>query len=107
MEIHFLLFKPIYGCVGKYFNHSYILLSILLIHEKILMFILQSAEEGEDSQEKEGRSYGSRMIQRLTGSEEGRIDHMLQVRCFTNLMLNLKTMYMVMHMHILILHIYL
>ena len=64
------------------------------------------AEEGEDSQEKEGRSYGSLIIQKLTGSEEGRIDHMLQVRCFTNLMLNLTTMYMVIHMHILILHIY-
>ncbi|KAK9995148.1 hypothetical protein SO802_024851 [Lithocarpus litseifolius] len=62
-------------------------------------------EEGEDSQEKEGR-YGSVMIQRLTGSEEGRIDHMLQVRCFTNLMQNLTTMYMVMHMHVLILDIY-
>ncbi|KAF3950278.1 hypothetical protein CMV_023941 [Castanea mollissima] len=39
-------------------------------------------EEGEDSQEKEGRSYGSLMIQRLTGSEEGRIDHMLQDKTF-------------------------
>ena len=66
------------------------------------------AEEGEDSQDKEGRSYNSLVIQRSTGSEEGRIDHILQVRCFTNLMLNLITMYMVMHMHmhILILHIY-
>ncbi|KAK9995130.1 hypothetical protein SO802_024833, partial [Lithocarpus litseifolius] len=35
--------------------------------------------EGEDSQEKEGRSYGSLMIQRLTGSE-GQIDHMLQIK---------------------------
>ncbi|KAL4594280.1 hypothetical protein ACB092_12G009400, partial [Castanea dentata] len=39
-------------------------------------------EEGEDSQEKEGRSYASLMIQRLTGSEEGRIDHMLQDKTF-------------------------
>nr|XP_023882469.1 phospholipase SGR2 [Quercus suber]POF22783.1 phospholipase sgr2 [Quercus suber] len=39
-------------------------------------------EEGEDSQEKEGRSYGSLMIRRLTGSEEGRIDHMLQDKTF-------------------------
>jgi hypothetical protein len=39
------------------------------------------AEGGEDSQEKEERSYGSLMMERLTGSEDGRLDHMLQVRC--------------------------
>lgn len=32
----------------------------------------------EDVKEKE-RSYGSIMIERLTGSEDGRIDHVLQV----------------------------
>lgn len=33
----------------------------------------------EDVQEEEERTYGSFMMQRLTGSEDGRIDHMLQV----------------------------
>ncbi|XP_035544760.1 phospholipase SGR2 isoform X1 [Juglans regia] len=42
-----------------------------------------SAEEsGGDSQEKEERSYGSLMMERLTGSEEGHIDHMLQDKTF-------------------------
>lgn len=41
------------------------------------------AEGGEDSQGREERSYGSLMMERLTGSEEGRIDHMLQVRGFS------------------------
>lgn len=35
--------------------------------------------EQEDAEEKEERSYGSLMIERLTGSGEGRIDHVLQV----------------------------
>ncbi|XP_059449528.1 phospholipase SGR2 isoform X1 [Corylus avellana] len=39
-------------------------------------------EGGEDSQEKEERSYGSLMMERLTGSEEGRLDHMLQDKTF-------------------------
>ncbi|GMY08020.1 phospholipase SGR2-like [Fagus crenata] len=44
---------------------------------------MDSLEEGgEDSQEKEEISYGSLMIKRLTGSEEGRIDHMLQDKTF-------------------------
>ncbi|GKV09233.1 hypothetical protein SLEP1_g20768 [Rubroshorea leprosula] len=40
-------------------------------------------EDGvENSEEKEERSYGSLMMERLTGSEEGRIDHMLQDKTF-------------------------
>ncbi|XP_022718415.1 phospholipase SGR2 isoform X4 [Durio zibethinus] len=40
-------------------------------------------QEGpENVEEKEERSYGSLMIKRLTGSEEGRIDHMLQDKTF-------------------------
>ncbi|KAB1210959.1 Phospholipase SGR2 [Morella rubra] len=39
-------------------------------------------EGGEDSQGREERSYGSLMMERLTGSEEGRIDHMLQDKTF-------------------------
>lgn len=40
-------------------------------------------EEGEeDYQEKEEKSYGSLMMERLTGSEEGRIDYMLQDKTF-------------------------
>ncbi|ONK73154.1 uncharacterized protein A4U43_C04F27830 [Asparagus officinalis] len=38
-------------------------------------------ESVEDFQEKE-RSYGSLMIERLTGSEDGRIDHVLQDKTF-------------------------
>ncbi|KAL5776199.1 hypothetical protein ACOSP7_009125 [Xanthoceras sorbifolium] len=39
----------------------------------------EAAEYGE---EKEKRSYGSVMMARLTGSEEGRVDHMLQDKTF-------------------------
>ncbi|XP_068313537.1 phospholipase SGR2-like isoform X4 [Pyrus communis] len=40
------------------------------------------AEESETTQEKEARSYGSLMMERVTGSEEGRIDHVLQDKTF-------------------------
>ncbi|XP_057975003.1 phospholipase SGR2 isoform X2 [Malania oleifera] len=36
----------------------------------------------ENAQEREERSYGSIMMERLTGSENGRIDHMLQDKTF-------------------------
>ncbi|KAB2030911.1 hypothetical protein ES319_D05G266300v1 [Gossypium barbadense] len=39
-------------------------------------------EGPKNMEEKEERSYGSQMIERLTGSEEGRIDHMLQDKTF-------------------------
>ncbi|XWS21970.1 hypothetical protein CRYUN_Cryun30bG0103700 [Craigia yunnanensis] len=39
-------------------------------------------EGPENAEEKEERSYGSLMIERLTGSEEGRIDHVLQDKTF-------------------------
>ncbi|KAK9269952.1 hypothetical protein L1049_025525 [Liquidambar formosana] len=39
-------------------------------------------EAPEISEEKRERSYGSIMMERLTGSEEGRIDHMLQDKTF-------------------------
>ncbi|XP_014493841.1 phospholipase SGR2 isoform X2 [Vigna radiata var. radiata] len=38
--------------------------------------------EGESSEEEEETSYGSFMIERLTGSKSGRIDHMLQDKTF-------------------------
>ncbi|XP_021288338.1 phospholipase SGR2 [Herrania umbratica] len=41
-----------------------------------------SLEGPETVEEKEERSYGSLMIERLTGSEEGRIDHVLQDKTF-------------------------
>lgn len=39
-------------------------------------------EAAEDGQEKKERSYGSLMMEQLTGSEEGRIDHVLQDKTF-------------------------
>lgn len=40
-------------------------------------------EESEDTDdEKDGRSYGSLMMERLTGTRDGRIDHMLQDKTF-------------------------
>nr|XP_009625727.1 phospholipase SGR2 isoform X1 [Nicotiana tomentosiformis]XP_009625729.1 phospholipase SGR2 isoform X1 [Nicotiana tomentosiformis]XP_018633305.1 phospholipase SGR2 isoform X1 [Nicotiana tomentosiformis]XP_033517288.1 phospholipase SGR2 isoform X1 [Nicotiana tomentosiformis]XP_033517289.1 phospholipase SGR2 isoform X1 [Nicotiana tomentosiformis] len=39
-------------------------------------------EESQEYQEKEERSYGSIMMERLTGSEDGRIDHVLQDKTF-------------------------
>ncbi|KAM1013283.1 hypothetical protein EV1_042886 [Malus domestica] len=39
-------------------------------------------EESETTQEKEVRSYGSLMMERVTGSKEGRIDHVLQDKTF-------------------------
>ncbi|KAI3461756.1 hypothetical protein Pfo_018419 [Paulownia fortunei] len=40
------------------------------------------AEESENTQEKEERSYGSVMMERLTGPVDGRIDHVLQDKTF-------------------------
>lgn len=37
-------------------------------------------ETEESDDEKDGRSYGSLMMERLTGTQDGRIDHMLQVK---------------------------
>ena len=42
------------------------------------------AEGAETAPEMEERSYGSRMMERVTGSEEGRIDHVLQVRRYAH-----------------------
>lgn len=39
-------------------------------------------ERAEKAEEKEERSYGSIMMERLTGSDEGRIDHVLQDKTF-------------------------
>ncbi|KAM7477268.1 hypothetical protein LguiB_024511 [Lonicera macranthoides] len=39
-------------------------------------------EASDDAQQKEERSYGSLMIERLTGTEDGRIDHVLQDKTF-------------------------
>ncbi|CAA7061232.1 unnamed protein product [Microthlaspi erraticum] len=41
---------------------------------------LEETEESDD--EKDVRSYGSLMIERLTGTQDGRIDHMLQDKTF-------------------------
>jgi hypothetical protein len=58
-----------------------LILSSIFFKSYFKQIFVYIAEGGEDSQEKEERSYGSLMMERLTGSEEGRIDHMLQVRC--------------------------
>lgn len=42
-------------------------------------FLVCTSERAEKAEEKEERSYGSIMMERLTGSDEGRIDHVLQV----------------------------
>lgn len=44
-----------------------------------LIFSASTVEGAEDFQEGELKSYGVAMMERLTGREEGRIDHMLQV----------------------------
>ncbi|KAI7993058.1 Phospholipase SGR2 [Camellia lanceoleosa] len=44
--------------------------------------IQQEVKVSEDTQEKEERSYGSIMMERLTGGEDGRIDHVLQDKTF-------------------------
>ncbi|KAL1204964.1 Phospholipase SGR2 [Cardamine amara subsp. amara] len=41
---------------------------------------LEDTEESDE--EKDGRSYGSLMMERLTGTRDGRIDHMLQDKTF-------------------------
>ncbi|KAJ0087528.1 hypothetical protein Patl1_07175 [Pistacia atlantica] len=38
--------------------------------------------QAENAEEREERSYGVIMMERLTGSAEGRIDHMLQDKTF-------------------------
>ncbi|XP_057994716.1 phospholipase SGR2 isoform X2 [Hevea brasiliensis] len=44
---------------------------------------MDGLEEGvENVQEREERTYGALMMERLTGTEEGRIDHMLQDKTF-------------------------
>lgn len=43
-----------------------------------IMMIFIHSEDGESANEKE-RSYGSIMMERLTGSPDARIDHVLQV----------------------------
>ncbi|CAL5414291.1 unnamed protein product [Camellia sinensis] len=60
--------------------------STFLTRSKCLRYANQKTritlmEESEDTHEKE-RSYGSIMMERLTGSEDGRIDHMLQDKTF-------------------------
>ena len=49
--------------------------SLFFVHWPFVICVL----EEENSHEKEERTYGSIMMERLTGNE-GRIDHMLQVR---------------------------
>lgn len=50
----------------------------LIISVSFIYYSCTEEEEGT-GQEREERSYGSLMIERLTGDTEGRIDHVLQV----------------------------
>ncbi|KAH6765763.1 shoot gravitropism 2 [Perilla frutescens var. hirtella] len=57
------------------------------VRVKVLTICESRSNDGEDeecgdSQEKEERSYGSVMMERLTGSVDGRIDHVLQDKTF-------------------------
>jgi hypothetical protein len=48
----------------------------------LLALSRNDAEEGSESTEEKGRSYGSMMMERLTSSPDGRIDHVLQEKTF-------------------------
>ncbi|GJN12631.1 hypothetical protein PR202_ga30926 [Eleusine coracana subsp. coracana] len=48
----------------------------------LLALSRNDAEEDSESTEEKGRSYGSMMMERLTGSPDGRIDHVLQEKTF-------------------------
>ena len=51
---------------------------------RLFFFVVEIlvADECENSQENGERCYGSVMMERLTGSVDGRVDHVLQVRTF-------------------------
>ncbi|KAJ4881271.1 Phospholipase SGR2 [Raphanus sativus] len=62
-------------------NHFYSLRTrVLTICQSKSSDELEETEETDD--EKDGRSYGSLMMERLTGTRDGRIDHMLQEKTF-------------------------
>ncbi|KAK3120841.1 hypothetical protein QOZ80_8BG0642460 [Eleusine coracana subsp. coracana] len=48
----------------------------------LLALSRNDAEEDSENTEEKGRSYGSMMMERLTGSPDGRIDHVLQEKTF-------------------------
>lgn len=75
----YMLHKPLFFYLS--ISGAANLYSLSAFVNTFLQFFLSIAESGGDSQEKEERSYGSLMMERLTGSEEGHIDHMLQVCC--------------------------
>nr|BAJ93819.1 predicted protein [Hordeum vulgare subsp. vulgare] len=45
----------------------------------LLSLSKNDTEEDDESTKEEERSYGSMMMERLTGSPDGRVDHVLQV----------------------------
>ncbi|KAL4563965.1 hypothetical protein LXL04_028014 [Taraxacum kok-saghyz] len=60
--------------------------NISLVRVKVLMACQSSDSDGQEEKveepEETGRQYGSIMMERLTGSEDGRIDHVLQNKTF-------------------------
>lgn len=46
----------------------------------LMLLACDGTETEESDEEKYGRSYGSLMMERLSGTRDGRIDHMLQVK---------------------------
>jgi len=62
------------------------------------MIIVIHIEDGETANEKD-RSYGSMMMERLTGAPDGRIDHVLQVIKFLLYICVLQHIGQLVHSH--------
>lgn len=74
-------------CLPSIHARSEAFFSAAMLFLFLEVIAMSFAEQSENTQEKEERPYGSVMMDRLTGSNGGRIDHVLQVRAFTVLAL--------------------
>ncbi|XP_062024723.1 phospholipase SGR2 isoform X1 [Rosa rugosa] len=61
-------------------NLNFVKVKVLTVCQSRKTDILEEA--AENAEEREERSYGTLMMERITGSEEGRIDHVLQDKTF-------------------------